>query len=60
LLKGGGVNEVGVNICTIPSGMMADDVFLIFKGQFLSILYTPDIVILLTANLVTADDPRTE
>lgn len=31
LLKGGGVNEVGVNICTVQSGMMAENVFLIFK-----------------------------
>ena len=48
------MNEVGVNICKIQSDMMADDVFLIFKGQFLSIPHTPDIVILLTTNMVSA------
>lgn len=43
LLKGGGVNEVGVNICTVKSGMMAENVFLIHSGQYISIPHTPDV-----------------
>lgn len=30
------MNEVGVNICAIQSGMMAENVFLILQKSFLS------------------------
>lgn len=56
------MNEVGVNVHTIQSGMMAEHVFLIFGRLFLSIPHSPNVRLFffLTTKMVTVNDQRTE